>query len=621
MKNKLFDRVKFEIYSYPLNLQINIVIGVIILITIALISSITYVKTLNQTKENFKETGLLILQETMDKINSRLKLAENTALMISNDSRILNYTDASNSGSESEISRYLNNCYEFNKYDTHQEGLAYIENLIDDIMFISDKSIIIARRLNFTSYNIRRELSNAWFKRAYEHKGKLIWTDFFYNSSSEQTVKGNSDELNTRLNQFMLIRYIVNEKNSEGLGYVALSINSENLSRLIDNIKFGKGGSLYIINNQGTILACEDRRSIFGSINFTDRVMKQISAGKNSLNFFEGKIGADNFFIFHSPLSINDWKLVVTIPVKELEDSVSSTLLSVSIIGVISFIIITAMSTLVLNNMSHPLKKILLSIKETRNGNLSQKVNVQGCMEVNELSIEFNFMLDKINRLLDTIVDEQKALRKSELKALRAQINPHFLYNTLDSIKWLIFSGDSKKASELTAALSMFFRLGLSGGSEEIPIRDEIEHVRQYLFIQKLRCGDKMNYVLDVHPEIENFQSPKLILQPIVENAFIHGLNKKEGDGLIKIVVGMLDEQTLLFEISDNGLGMTPEELECLNHRINNPLLQSTAGNHGYAIRNVNQRIKLSYGDKYGIYYKSKYEVGTKVSVTIPVIR
>lgn len=620
MKNKLLNRIRYKIYSYPLNLQINIAIGVIILITIALISSITYAKTLNQTKENFKETGLLILQETMDKINSRLKLAENTALMISNDTRILSYSDASNNVSESEISRYLNNCYEFNKYDTHQEGLAYIENLIDDIMFISDKSIIIARRLNFTPYNIRRELNNEWFKKAYANKGKLIWTDFFYNSSSEQIVKSNSDELNSRLNQFMLIRYIVNEKTSEGLGYVALSINSENLSRLIDNIKFGKNGNLYIINGQGTILACENRGSILGNINFTDSAMKQMSASNSSLNFFEGKIDTDNCFIFHSPLSINDWKLVVTIPVKELEDSVSSTLLSVSIVGIISFIIITAISTLVLNNMSHPLKKILLSIKETRNGNLSQKVNVQGCMEVNELSTEFNFMLDKINSLLDTIVDEQKALRKSELKALRAQINPHFLYNTLDSIKWLIFSGDSKKASELTASLSMFFRLGLSGGSEEIPIRDEIEHVRQYLFIQQLRCGDKMNYILDVDADIENFRSPKLILQPIVENAFIHGLNKKETPGVIKIRVQKQDEETILFEISDNGLGMEPEHLESLNQRINNPLLQSTAGNHGYAIRNVNQRIKLSYGDKFGICYKSKYEVGTKVSVTIPVI-
>ena len=241
-------------------------------------------------------------------------------------------------------------------------------------------------------------------------------------------------------------------------------------------------------------------------------------------------------------------------------------------------------------------------------------------MEVKQLSTEFNFMLDKINSLLERIVEEQKVLRKAELKALRAQINPHFLYNTLDSIKWLICSGDGKKASELATSLSTFFRLSLSGGNEEIPIRDEVEHVRHYLFIQKLRCGDNMNYILDIDAEIENFKTPKLILQPIVENALFHGLNKKEGAGLIKIVAKRKDEQTIIFEVFDDGLGMSPEELDSLNQRINDPLLQSTAGSHGYAIRNVNQRIKLSYGDKYGIHYKSKYNVGTKVSVTIPVI-
>jgi len=620
MISSAFRWIKQKIYSYPLNLQINIAIGVIILITIFLILTITYVNTFNQTKENFKETGLLILQETMDKINSRLKLAENTAIMISNDSRILNYTYSSNSTSEAEISRYLNNCLDFNKYDTHEEGLAYIENLIDDIIFISEKSIIITRKLNFTSYNIRRELNNEWFKKAYFNKGRLIWSDYFYNSSSEQLVKSTSSELNSRLNQFMLIRYIVNEKTSEDVGYIALSINFENLSRLIDNIKVGKAGNLFVIDNKGTILACEDRAQILKTINFDGQTMKKVLSTSSNINFFEGKIDNRNYFIFHAPLSINNWKLVLTIPVKELEESVSSTLFSISIVGVLSFIVITAISTLVLNNMSHPLKEILASIKQTRDGNLSQKVDVQGCMEVKQLSTEFNFMLDKINSLLERIVEEQKVLRKAELKALRAQINPHFLYNTLDSIKWLICSGDGKKASELATSLSTFFRLSLSGGNEEIPIRDEVEHVRHYLFIQKLRCGDNMNYILDIDAEIENFKTPKLILQPIVENALFHGLNKKEGAGLIKIVAKRKDEQTIIFEVFDDGLGMSPEELDSLNQRINDPLLQSTAGSHGYAIRNVNQRIKLSYGDKYGIHYKSKYNVGTKVSVTIPVI-
>lgn len=614
-----YCKVNNKFKTYPLNLQINITIGIIILLTVSSITAFTYFNTLNQIKNNFKDTGLLILQETMDKINSRFKLIENTIMMISNDSRIMNF-GLDKDINENEINKYLNSCYEFNKYDTHQEGLAYVQNLIDDIIFINDSSIVIARRLHFTSYNIRSQLGNEWFKKAYKNKGKLIWTDCFINSSSQQLLGKDNDEFNSRLNNFMLIRYVVNEKNFEDVGYIAISVNLENLSKLIDNIKFGKNGNLYIINSAGGILASEDRSLILKKINFDDESMQKISDSSNDQIFFEGTIGQKKYFIYHAPLSINNWKLILTIPVKEMEDSVSSTLLSVLLIGMLSFIVVTAITTLVLNNMSHPLKKILMAIKETRDGNFSHKVDVQGCMEVNQLSTEFNFMLEKINSLLDKIVDEQKALRKSELKALRAQINPHFLYNTLDSIKWLIFSGDSAKASELASALSTFFRIGLSGGNEEIPIRDEVEHVKYYLFIQKLRCGDNMNYLIDMDPDVENLKTPNLILQPVVENAILHGLNRKEGTWLIKLIARKADSQTVVFEITDNGIGMTPEDLEKLNAQIKDPLIQRTAGNHGYAMRNVNQRIKLSYGDNYGIAYKSKYGVGTKVTITIPAI-
>ncbi|WP_198543921.1 sensor histidine kinase [Petroclostridium xylanilyticum] len=617
--SNFYEHCKQKYYDYPLNLQINVIIGFIILATIAIITAITYIKSFNYIKESFKETGLLILQETTDKINARLKLVENTALMISTDSRIQDYLDSSKSVSESEVGKYLNSCIDFNKYDIHDKGLTYIQNLIDDIIFVTHESTVIARRLHFTAYNFRNHLGNEWFQNAYQAKGKLVWTNCFYNNSAEQILKNSNTDINAQLNQFMLIRYIVNEKNFKDIGYIAISINLENMSRLIDNIRFGKHGNLYIINESGNILASENRGQLLKTIEFDKNTMNRVMSYNGSQSFFEGTVGKEQSFIFSAPLSINNWKLIITIPVSELKNSVSSTLLSIISIGILSFFVIASISTFILNNVSHPLKKIVTSIKEIRNGNLSQKVNVKGCLEVNQLSTEFNFMIDKINSLLDKIVDEQKALRKSELKALRAQINPHFLYNTLDSIKWLVLSGNAHKASKLIASLSTFFRIGLSGGSEEILIKEEVEHAKHYLFIQKLRCGEMMDYLIDVEPEIEQLKTPKLILQPIVENAIIHGLNKKEGNGFIKIIVKKRDDRTIAYEITDNGIGMKPEELEELNVKINDPLLQSTAGNHGYAIRNVNQRIKLCYGDGYGITYKSKYNVGTKVTVTIPI--
>lgn len=615
---KRFNSVKQKYRNLPLNVQINIILGFLLLATISVLTTNTYISTLNQIKSNLTNSSLLVLQETADKINSRLKLVESTVKMISKDSRILSFAQTPNSSSEGEVEGYLNNCIDFNKYDLHQEGIAYEGNLIDDIIFTTDRNIIIARKMHFTSYNIHSLFDNEWFTKAADNRGKLIWTDLFYNKFYEDLLTGSNSDIVSQLNQFMLISNMVDDRDLKDVGCIAVSINLQRLSELIDNIDLSQSGNLYIIDDTGKIVASKDQSQLLKIIDFDKSTADRLTDADNSQSFFEGRIGKLRHFIFYAPLSINGWKLVLTIPVQEMVNSVSSTLFSVIIIGFIAFLIITGVSSLVLNNSIHPLKKMLASIKETRKGDLSQKVAVTGCLEVNELSTEYNFMLDKINSLLHKILDEQKAIRKSELKAFMAQINPHFLYNTLDSIKWLILSGNNNTASKLIASLSTFFRIGLSGGNEVISILDEVEHARQYLFIQKVRCGDRMDYLIDVDAEIENHKTPKLILQPLVENAIIHGLNKKEGIGLIKVLIHKKDENTILFEIIDNGIGMSPEEQDALNKKINNPLLQSTAGSHGYAVRNVNYRIKLTCGEEYGISYESRLLLGTKVFVTIP---
>ncbi len=616
MKKTAISRFK----TYPLSTQMNITIGLIILVTVCLLTGFTYYNTLNQTKQNFKNNGLLILQETMDKINSRLKLVENTVEMIANDSRILNYgNELITTNSDVEVLRYLNSCYDFNRFDLHQEGLSYVKNLIDDILLITDDNYLIVRKLHFSTYNIKSHLQSEWFQMAYHNKGKSMWTDHFLNSPSKSLFNSNNKQDIPLLNNFMLIRYVVDEKRQRDVGWIAISMNLENLSQVIENIQFGKEGKLYIIDKQGAILASQDRSRILSKLELDNGQIDKIFKSNANENFFEAKSDQVKQFIYHAPLAINGWRLVLSLPVSAIEESFYNTVASVVLIALAAFIIITLISTIILNSITDPLDKMLYAIQETRKGDLSRKVDVKGCMEVNQLSTEFNFMLDTIQELLTKVMEEQKALRKSELKTLRAQINPHFLYNTLDSIKWLIYSKDDKKASELISSLSTFFRIGLSGGSEEIKIGDEVEHARQYLFIQKMRTGDKMNYVIDMDRDIENMMTPKLILQPIIENAIIHGLNKKDGDGIIKLLIKKT-EDSILFEITDNGIGMEPSKVECLSRQIDEPAGECYPKTHGFAVWNVNQRIKLSYGIKYGVAINSKFGVGTKVGITIPVI-
>ncbi|NLM74215.1 MAG: histidine kinase [Clostridiaceae bacterium] len=607
--------------SLPLSIQINITIGVIILVTILVLTCFTYLHTLNQTKNNFKQNGLLILQETMDKINSRFRLIENTVEMISTDSRVLDYaSNESGKSNELEAYKYLNSCYNFNSFDLHDEGLSYVKNLIDDILLITDKNYLIVRKLHFSSYNILSYRESEWFKHAYENKGKSVWTDHFLNDSSNQYYSKQFKD--AFVNNFMLIRYIYDEQRHRDAGWVAISMNLENLSQLIENIQFGKEGRLYITDKNGTIIASKDRTQIMARLNLSKEDFNQLFlSGAANGNFFEGKIDGEPYFIYHTPLAINGWKLVLTLPVEEVESSFYQTVTTLIAIALIAVIIITIISSIVLHSITNPLKKMLYSIQKTRKGDITKKIEVSGCLEVNELCTEFNEMLDTIQDLLKRIMEEQKALRKTELKTLRSQINPHFLYNTLDSIKWLIYSNNGEKASELISALSTFFRIGLSGGRDEIKISDEVEHVRQFLFIQKMRAGDKLNYLIDVDPDvdIDNLLTPKLILQPIVENSILHGINKKDANGIIKLVIKKT-EDSILFEITDNGMGMKPSDLEQLKKLISDHSNRLTMKNHGLAVWNVNQRIKLAYGPKYGLNFESKYGVGTKVVISIPIL-
>lgn len=605
--------------NYPLNLQMNITIGFIILITVLLLTGFNYFNTLIQTKENFKNNGMLIIQETMDKINSRFKLVESTVEMISNDSRILDYGNKLvDTNSDVEVLKYLNSCYDFNRFDLHKEGLSYVKNLIDDILLITDKEYLILRKLHFSTYNIKNHLESDWFKSAYENKGKSIWTDHFVNSPSQLLFTG-TENVDPLLNNFMLIRYIFDEKRHSDVGWVAISMNLENLSQVIENIQFNEEGRLYIIDKDGIIIASKDRTDILTKLSIESAPMTRLLNQSNKDNFFEAEINQVNHFIYHAPLAINGWELVMTLPASAIEESFYNTVLTVVFIALVAFVIITILSSIILHSITDPLNKMLNAIQKTRKGDLSRKVNVKGCMEVNQLCNEFNIMLDTIQNLLNRVMEEQKALRKSELKTLRAQINPHFLYNTLDSIKWLIYCNDNDRASQLISSLSTFFRIGLSGGSEEIRISDEVEHVRQYLFIQKMRTAEKMNYLIDMDSSIESLMAPKLILQPIVENAILHGLNKKDGSGVVKLIVKR-QEDSIVFEITDNGVGIDSANLESLNLQINEPASECYPKNHGFAIWNVNQRIKLSYGIQYGVSITSKSGSGTKVVITIPVI-
>jgi len=287
-----------------------------------------------------------------------------------------------------------------------------------------------------------------------------------------------------------------------------------------------------------------------------------------------------------------------------------------SLIVLITLVAICAIiAILVSRSISVPIKKITYMVGKIAEGDLEvERIEIKSHDELRRLGDFFNLMVVRLKQLMEQIVHEQEAKRKSEFEVLQAQINPHFLYNTLDSVVRMIGKGKNEDAIIMIASLSKLFRISLSRGKSIITIKDELEHVKNYLSIQKVRYKNRFEFEISAIEEVLQFKTLKLILQPIIENSIQHGIEYSLDKGLIQVTAKIEDNKVLL-QVIDNGVGISPNILK----DIFTGDLKSESGS-GVALKNVNDRIKLYFGSEYGMQVESELEVGTTVKVWIPII-
>ncbi len=266
-----------------------------------------------------------------------------------------------------------------------------------------------------------------------------------------------------------------------------------------------------------------------------------------------------------------------------------------------------------------PIKKLHDVTTTITEQDLQVLVTSDNVDEIIELGMSFNIMIGKIRELLDSKIKEQENLKKAEFRTLQAQINPHFLYNTLDTIIWMAESKKTDQVVEIVRALSKFFRITLSKGKDWITIREEIERTQNYLIIQKMRYQDILDYKIQVDEDVLDGTILKLTLQPLVENALYHGIKNKRSGGTIIVRAQRMNDNQVLFEVEDDGVGFTSYKLGQVQSRINEDTGEITLKETGFGLENVNKRIRLYYGKEYGLSIKSEYQGGTRVTVVIPM--
>jgi two-component system sensor histidine kinase YesM len=266
-----------------------------------------------------------------------------------------------------------------------------------------------------------------------------------------------------------------------------------------------------------------------------------------------------------------------------------------------------------------PIKKLHDVTKTIGQQDLEVLLTSRNADEITELGLSFNLMVGRVRSLLDAKLQEQEALKKAELRALQAQINPHFLYNTLDAIIWMAEANRKAQVVDLVRALSRFFRITLSKGRDWISLADEFAHVESYLIIQQMRYRDILDYRIEVAEEVLHSKMLKLTLQPLVENALYHGIKHKRSGGIITVTAQRLDAQRLRIDVHDNGIGIPADKLEEIRSQLSREASERIVSESGYGISNVNQRVRLYYGPDYGLTIESQYQQGTRVSLILPI--
>jgi two-component system sensor histidine kinase YesM len=265
-----------------------------------------------------------------------------------------------------------------------------------------------------------------------------------------------------------------------------------------------------------------------------------------------------------------------------------------------------------------PIKKLHDVTTTITQNDLQALVTGKNANEIAELGMSFNIMIGKIKELLDSKIKEQENLKKAEFRALQAQINPHFLYNTLDTIIWMAESKRNDQVIEIVRALSRFFRITLSEGKDWITLQEEIERTQSYLTIQKMRYRDILDYRIDADEAVLDGTILKLILQPLVENAIYHGIKNKRKGGTVFVRARRKDKNEVLFTVEDDGIGFTRYKLAKVQEKINSDSDELRLEERGFGLENVNKRIKLYYGKEYGLSIESEYQVGTRITLVIP---
>ena len=385
---------------------------------------------------------------------------------------------------------------------------------------------------------------------------------------------------------------------------LAIDMNFSSIEENCNRVTIGSRGYVFILDENNNIIYHPQQQMIYSNIKSED--VDFIGEKPDGEYVREEQ---NNVVVIRSLRNVG-WKVVGISYLEDARAAQEDVVSFLTVMFVFAILLVVMIALVMSTRISAPLVRLTGVMDRVEQGDLTVHSSERSFYEAERLSRSFNHMIDRINALLERIKSEEQELRKSELRALQAQINPHFLYNTLGSILWMCERGEGKGAVTMVQALANLFRISISKGNEIITVQDELQHAESYLIIQKVRYKDQFEYSIEADESVMNCRCLKIILQPLIENAIYHGIDRMVDTGRITVRVRGTEEE-IFMQVEDNGLGMPQEVLD--------KILESESSNsYGIGVKNVHNRIQIYFGKEYGLSFRSELDEGTTVSVRLP---
>ncbi|WP_270737366.1 cache domain-containing sensor histidine kinase [Streptococcus anginosus] len=560
---------------YSLLIQLVIYVFIMILALLGIVGGIYYQTSSVAIRQTTEQNTRKTIQQSGQFITSYLQKVKQTTSSLAENEKIKTYAQTPSQENAEQLRQLFATI------------LKTDSDLVSAILVTKDGNLI-STDPELTMKTSADMMKEKWYQDAI-HKGAMpILTP------ARRTVSHTTGE-----KWVISIMQEVVDKDGKNLGVVRLDIGYKTLEAYLDQLQLGKEGFTFIVDANHDFVY-HPKKAVYSS-------HAEMKAMAPYLSVKNGYVKSKQAYVSQYQIPNSGWTLIGVSSMEQLHAVQTQILWSFIGTGLFALGVCLIGIWFVLRLWIKPLRDLQATILKVGSGHSDLRANETGSPELVDLARQFNIMLDRIDQLMIAVKEEEQNVRRYELQALSSQINPHFLYNTLDTIVWMAEFNDSKRVVEVTKSLAKYFRLALNQGHEQISLKDEIDHVRQYLFIQKQRYGEKLQYEIKELKQYDDYKIPKLILQPLVENAIYHGIKEMNRQGRIRVSVSENDTQ-LIVSIYDNGRGFVASE-------TTNATLVRLGG---VGLKNVDQRLQLQFGKSYHIEIKSEENTYTEIRLYFP---